>query len=74
MKISYDSDADVMYIKLREGEVAKTKETDDNTILDYDKKGNVIGVELLFVKERIPSASVSEITFENMIGTKKIAA
>jgi len=74
MKISYDSDADAMYIKLKEERVVKTKEIDDNTILDYDSKGNVIGVELLFVKERIPSASVSEITFKNMVGVKKLAA
>ena len=73
MKISYDSEADAMYIKSKDGEVLKTKEVDDNTILDYDKKGNVIGVELLFVKERMPSTSLSEITFENLTNLKKIA-
>lgn len=74
MEISYDQDADAMYIKLREGEVDKTKEIDDNTILDYDKQGNVIGVELLFVKERMPSASLSKITFENVVNSGKITA
>ena len=74
MKISYDQDADAMYIRLRDGEINKTKEIDDNTILDYDKKGNVIGVELLFVKERMPSASLSKITFENVINSGKITA
>ena len=29
MKISYGSDADVMYIKLKEGEVAKTVATEE---------------------------------------------
>jgi len=74
MEIIYDSEADAIYIKLIKLEVAETKKIDDNTVLDYDKKGNVIGVELLFVKERIPSASLSQITFENLVGTKKIAA
>ena len=74
MKISYDQEADAIYIRLKEGEVDKTKEIDDNTILDYDKKGNVIGVELLFVKERIPSASLSKITFENLYNFEEIAA
>lgn len=54
MKISYDPDADAMYIELVEREVAKTKEVDDNTIIDLDNEGNVIGVEILFVKERMP--------------------
>ena len=54
MKISYDPDADAMYIELVEREVAKTKEVDDNTIIDLDNEGNVVGVEILFVKERMP--------------------
>ena len=54
MKISYDSDADAMYIELRDDEVDHTKELDENTIIDYNKKNQVIGVELLFVKERNP--------------------
>src|SRR3989344_8086859 len=49
MKIRYDLDA--MYITLREDEVDHTKELDNNTIIDYNKENEVIGVELLFVKE-----------------------
>ena len=52
MKIKYDPDADAMYITLRKDKVAKTKEIDENTILDFNKKKQVIGVEILFVKER----------------------
>lgn len=55
MKIKYDPDADAMYITLRKDKVAKTKEIDENTILDFNKKKQVIGVEILFVKERNPS-------------------
>ena len=67
MKITYDSDADAMYIYITEDrDIAKTKEIDENTILDYDKDGNVIGVEILFVKERIPE-------FEYKVETEKIA-
>ena len=65
MEITYDPEADAMYIKLIESEVAETKKIDNNTILDYDDKGNVIGVEILFVKERMPSFS-TEINFKNL--------
>ncbi len=68
MKITYDPDADAMYIKLKECEVATTREIDENTIADYDKDGNVIGIEILFVKERIPSL-LKEIQVENMLAT-----
>ena len=49
MKIRYDKDADAMYIKFREEKVDHTKEIDENTIADFNKKGQVIGVEVLFV-------------------------
>ena len=56
MNIRYDPDADALYIRLKEGKVSETKEVDENTILDYDAEGNVIGIELLFVKERMPDS------------------
>ena len=55
MKIRYDKDADAMYIKIRDGKIDRTKKIDDNTLLDVDKDGNLLGIELLFVKERNPN-------------------
>lgn len=66
MKIRYDPDADAMYIKFREEEVDHTKELDENTIIDFNKNNQVIGVELLFVKERNPDL-LKELKFENLI-------
>jgi len=66
MKIRYDPDADAMYIKLSDEEIKTTRKIDDNTILDYDKDGRVIGIELLFVKERMPHL-LKEIQVENLI-------
>ncbi len=66
MRITYDPEADAMYIRLKEGKVHKTKEVDENTILDYDETGNVIGVELLFVKERMPEF-LKQIQVENLM-------
>ena len=66
MKIKYDSDADAMYITFREGEVDHTKEIDKNTIVDFDKNNQVIGIEILFVKERNPSL-LREFQVENLV-------
>lgn len=66
MKIRYDPNADAMYIKLSDEEVKKTRKVDNNTILDYDKNGKVIGIELLFVKEQMPHL-LKEIQVENLI-------
>jgi len=66
MKIKYDEKADAMYIGLRKNKVVITKEIDKNTILDFGKNGQVIGVEILFVKERNPNI-LKELKVENLI-------
>jgi len=66
MKISYDKEADAMYIRLREGKVDHTKEIDENTIIDFNKEGQVIGIEILFVKERNPDL-LKEFQVENLV-------
>jgi len=67
MEITYDKDADAMYIKFREGNFGSNKVIDRETIIDLDKKGNILGIELLSVSKRIPSESLSEISVKNLI-------
>ena len=66
MKIRYDPDADAMYLTLRKDKVARTKEIDENTVIDFNKNGQVIGVEILFVKERNPGL-LKELQVEKLI-------
>ena len=61
MEITYDKDADALYIKLRDGEFARNRKLDDNTILDIDKDGNVLGIELLWVSERMSAESLTHL-------------
>ena len=62
MKITVDWEADALYISFRKGKLSKNKKIDKNTIIDLDKDGNLLGIELLFMKERIPLTSLSEIS------------
>ncbi len=66
MKMRYDPDADAMYITLRKGDVHHTKEIDKNTIIDFDRNGSILGIEILFVQERNPSL-LEELKAENLI-------
>lgn len=54
MEIKYDSDADAMYIKLKDVKVHHTKEIEKNIIFDYGKNGDIRGIEILFVRENFP--------------------
>ena len=69
MEIIYDKEADAMYIEFRKGEFAKNRKIDDFTIIDLDKDGKILGIELLDVSTRIPLDSLSEIHVKNLIAT-----
>lgn len=67
MEITYDKDADSMYIEFRRGEFAKNKKVDDFTVIDLDINGNLLGIELLEVSKRIPLESLSEVSVKNLL-------
>jgi len=66
MKITYDKDADAMYVKLTNEKFNKTKIIDKNTILNLDERGNVIGIELLFISKHLPKNFMQNISVENL--------
>jgi uncharacterized protein YuzE len=59
MNIEFDPEANALYLKLRSGKVEKTKEVEPGVILDFDKTGNVLGVEVLYVHQRMGQPKVS---------------
>jgi len=66
MRITYDKEADAVYIKLTNEKFSKTKIIDKNTILNLDENGNLIGIELLFVSKHLPKNFISSISVENL--------
>ena len=58
MKITYDKAADAMYLNVSRGKVKKTVEVNPRVIVDIGEKGKVIGVELLFVSEKMSKESL----------------
>ena len=47
MLVSFDADAGVAYVEVKEGDVAKTKEIAPEVFADFDKKGDLLGIEFL---------------------------
>lgn len=62
MQVTYDEDADAIYVELKKHDlVAHTREIDSNRMVDYDDAGDVVGVEFLSISsginlEGVPSA------------------
>jgi uncharacterized protein YuzE len=49
MRLKYDLNAGALYIRLTDAPVARTREIDDNTSVDLDRDGNVIGIEVISI-------------------------
>ncbi len=66
MRIRYDKKSDAMYIRFSEAPCFESDEIKAGFIVDYDKKGKVIGLELLDVSEKLPKEALSKISFETV--------
>jgi len=62
MKFEYDKESDAAYIYLdetiAEGEVDKTIELNDNIIVDFNKMGKLIGIEILDASKVLSKSSL----------------
>lgn len=53
MKVIYDKETDTLSIILRQGKVAESDEPHPGLILDYDKAGRLLSLEMLDASEHI---------------------
>jgi len=53
MKVIYDPEVDVLQIILSNAPVEESDEDKPGVILDYDKDGNVVGIEILDASKRM---------------------
>jgi uncharacterized protein YuzE len=59
-RIRYSPSVDGLAIHLREAQVDDSEEIEPGIVLDYDKEGKVIGIEILDFAARIREDAVEE--------------
>ncbi|MCP3961145.1 MAG: DUF2283 domain-containing protein [bacterium] len=64
MKVHFDEEADAVYLRLDESEIIESEEVQPGIVLDFNQDDQVVGVEILRVRERVPSANLKQIQFE----------
>ncbi len=53
MKVKYDEEVDVLTIEFSDVPVEESDEDKPGVILDYDKEGNIVGIEILNASKRV---------------------
>ena len=60
MKVTYDPEVDILRILLSSATVEESDEDKPGVILDYDKNGNVVGLEVLDASRRMEDPRTME--------------
>jgi uncharacterized protein YuzE len=66
MKIEYSKEADAIYVYFKEDYVAKSTEIEDGVVIDFDEKGQLIGIEVLDVSQRFSLSDIANVNIENL--------
>ncbi|MDI6793835.1 MAG: DUF2283 domain-containing protein [bacterium] len=64
MKLTYDEEADAMYIYLNQRDVAKTVRVSNRVVVDLDEEGNLRGIEVLFVSKALAGTDFSHVSLQ----------
>ena len=67
MRIRYDEEADVVYLRFREGKITESDEIKEGVIVDYDINGKPIAIEILNAKEILADKPELIVDFSSVI-------
>lgn len=68
MKLHYDKAGDVLYIRLSDKKIAKTRAIAEGVNLDFDNTEELVGIEVLFVSQRAKGETSESVAFEVLLG------
>ncbi len=64
MKLKVDKANDALYFRLDESAIVESEEVRPGVILDFDKEGRVVGVEILSLSTRMTQEKMRVLQFE----------
>lgn len=66
MRIKIDEVNDALYFRLDESAIVESEQVQQGVILDFNATGQVVGVEILGIKARVPPAELKRLQFETV--------
>ena len=64
MKLHFDERADAIYLRLDDSKIIESEEVSPGIVLDFNVHNQVVGIEILNVKNRVPLANLKQLQFE----------
>ncbi len=52
MKLKYDREVDILYIKLSDAPIEESDEGHPGVVFDYDADGGIVGIEIMNASKR----------------------
>lgn len=64
MRMHYDEKVDALYLSLDDSQVVESEEVRPGIVLDFNAENQVVGIEVLDLKRRVPNADLKQLKFE----------
>ncbi|HVB48406.1 MAG TPA: DUF2283 domain-containing protein [Burkholderiales bacterium] len=64
MRMRYDEHADALYLRLDESKIVEFQEVQPGIVLDFSADKQVVGIEILRLRQRVPSADLKQLRFD----------
>ncbi len=64
MRVHFDEDADALYLRLDDSTIVDSEEVHPGIVLDFNADEQVVGIEILGLKRRVPTANLKQILVE----------
>lgn len=64
MRLKVDKEQDALYFRLDEASVVESEEVEPGVVLDFNKDGKVVGIEILNLSKRMSSEQMKILQYE----------
>jgi uncharacterized protein YuzE len=64
MRLKIDKESDALCLRLNEAAIVESEEVQPGVILDFDKDGQVVGIEILALSTRVEPEKLRILQFE----------
>ncbi len=64
MKVHFDQDSDAVYFEVDDSAITDSEEVKPGIILDFNEQNQIVGIEIVRVRDRVPEANLKQTQFE----------